>query len=226
MVRREDFRLITGHGRYTADWNLPNQLHAVFMRADRAHAEIARLDITRALAFPGVRAVLTGNDAREAGFKSLSNGVPFPGKDGQQIRKAHYPVLAQGRVRFVGEPVAMIVADTPTIGEDARELIEVDYRDLPAVSSFDAAVKTVRPSCTPTFRAIWRSNSSPATSKRLRPHSRAPATRARSPSRASGLSATRWNRAPAWWHSIPPTAPTRFTCHCRVSAACATRLRR
>ncbi|MDH3314606.1 MAG: xanthine dehydrogenase family protein molybdopterin-binding subunit [Gammaproteobacteria bacterium] len=145
MVRREDFRLITGHGRYTADWNLPNQLHAVFLRADRAHAEIARLDVTRALAFPGVRAVLTGDDARQAGFNSLANGVPFPGKDGQQIRKAHYPVLAQGRVRFVGEPVAMIVADTPTIGEDARELIEIDYRDLPAVSSFDAAVKDGAP---------------------------------------------------------------------------------
>lgn len=145
MVRREDFRLITGHGRYTADWNLPNQLHAVFLRADRAHAEIARLDFTQALAFPGVRAVLTGDDAREAGFNSLANGVPFPGKDGQQIRKAHYSVLAQGRVRFVGEPVAMIVADTPTIGEDARELIEIDYRDLPAVSSFDAAVKDGAP---------------------------------------------------------------------------------
>ena len=63
MNRREDIRLITGQGRYTADWNLPNQLHALFLRADRAHAEIVRLDATRALAHPGVKAVLTGDDA-------------------------------------------------------------------------------------------------------------------------------------------------------------------
>jgi len=140
MIRREDLRLITGHGRYAADWNLPNQLHGVFLRADRGHAEITRLDVKAALALPGVRAVLTGNDVREAGFNSLANGVPFPGKDGQQIRKAHYPALAQGRVRFVGEPVAMVIADTVTIAEDARELIEIEYRDLPPVLSFEAAV--------------------------------------------------------------------------------------
>ncbi len=140
MVRREDFRLVTGHGRYAADWNLPNQLHAVFLRADRAHAEIARLDVKRALAVRGVRAVLTGDDVKEAGFNSLANGVPFPGKDGQEIRKAHFPALAQGRVRYVGEAVAMIVADTATIAEDARELIEIEYRDLPPVLSFEAAV--------------------------------------------------------------------------------------
>src|SRR3990170_498752 len=110
MSRREDFRLITGHGRYSSDWNLPDQVHAVFLRADRAHAEILGLDATRALAHPGVMAVLTGDDAREAGFKSLPNVVSYPGKDGQQLRKPHHPVLALGRVRYVGEPVAMIVA--------------------------------------------------------------------------------------------------------------------
>ena len=140
MVRREDFRLVTGHGCYAADWNLPNQLHAVFLRADRAHAEIARLDVQPALAVPGVKAVLTGDDVKKAGFNSLANGVPFPGKDGQPMRKAHFPALAQGRVRYVGELIAMIVADTATIAEDARELIEIEYRDLPPVLGFDAAV--------------------------------------------------------------------------------------
>ncbi len=139
--RREDFRLVTGHGRYTADWNLPGQLHAAFLRADRAHAEILRLDASRALAHPGVKAVLTGKDAQEAGYKSLPNIVSYPGKDGQQIKKAHYPVFAMGRVRFVGEPVAMVVADTASSAEDARDLIEIDYRDLPAIVGFDAAVK-------------------------------------------------------------------------------------
>jgi aerobic carbon-monoxide dehydrogenase large subunit len=145
MVRREDFRLITGHGRYTADWNLPDQLHAAVLRADRAHAEIVRLDTTRALACPGVKAVLTGEDAREAGFKSLPNIVSYPGKGGQELRKAYHPVLAMDRVRFVGEPVAMVVAETAAIAEDARELIEIEYRDLPAVASFEAAVKEGAP---------------------------------------------------------------------------------
>src|SRR4026207_1438336 len=86
-ARREDFRLVTGDGRFSADWNLPEQLHAVFLRADRAHAPIVRLDACRALAHPGVKAVYTGDDAREAGFKSLPNSVTYPGKDGQAIRK-------------------------------------------------------------------------------------------------------------------------------------------
>jgi carbon-monoxide dehydrogenase large subunit len=139
MSRREDSRLIAGQGRYTADWNLPDQLHAAFLRADRAHAEILKLDGARALAHPGVKAVLTGDDTREAGFKSLPNVVSYPGKNGQPMVKPHYPVLAMARVRYVGEPVAMIVAETLAAAEDARELVEIQYRDLPAVASFDAA---------------------------------------------------------------------------------------
>ena len=138
--RREDLRLVTGAGRYTSDWNLPGQLHAAFMRADRAHAEIVRIDASKALAHPGVKAVLTGDDARAAGFKSLPNAISSPGKNGQPMVKPHYPVLASGRVRFVGEPVAMVVADTAAAAEDARDLVEVEYRDLPAAASFDAAV--------------------------------------------------------------------------------------
>src|SRR5688572_737570 len=98
MSRREDFRLVAGDGRYTSDWNLPDQLHAAFLRADRAHAEIVRVDASRALAHPGVRAVLTGDDVRDAGFKSMPNVVSYPGKNGQQMPKPHYPVLATGRV--------------------------------------------------------------------------------------------------------------------------------
>jgi len=145
MTRREDFRLITGHGRYTSDWNLPGQLHAVFLRADRAHAEIARLDAKQALAHPGVIAVLTGKDVQDAGFKSLPNNVSYPGRGGQQLHKPHYPALALDRVRFVGEPVAMIVARTAAIAEDARELIDIEYRDLSAVASFEAAVREDAP---------------------------------------------------------------------------------
>ncbi|HSC94903.1 MAG TPA: xanthine dehydrogenase family protein molybdopterin-binding subunit [Burkholderiales bacterium] len=144
-TRKEDTRLVSGAGRYASDWNLGGQLHAAFLRADRAHAEIVRLDASRALAVPGVHAVLTGEDAREAGFKSLPNIVTYPGKGGQQVRKPHHPVLAMGRVRFVGEPVAMVVADSAALAEDARELIDIEYRDLPAVASFDAAVRAGAP---------------------------------------------------------------------------------
>ncbi len=140
MSRREDHRLTTGQGRYTADWNVPAQLHAIFLRADRAHAGIAALDTTRARAHPGVAAVFTGEDARAAGFKSLPNVVNFTGKGGQQMLKPLHPVLAQGRVRFVGEAVAMIVAESAAIAEDARDLIDIEYRDLPAAATFDAAV--------------------------------------------------------------------------------------
>ena len=139
-VRREDLRLITGQGRYTADWNLPGQLHAAFLRADRAHAEIVRIDATRALEAPGVIAIFTGEDARQEGFKSLPNIVSYPGKGGQQLRKPHHLVLALGKVRYVGEPVAMIVARTAAIAEDALELIDVEYRDLPPVVGFENAV--------------------------------------------------------------------------------------
>jgi carbon-monoxide dehydrogenase large subunit len=139
MLRREDQRLTTGHGRYTADWNLPDQLHAVFLRADRAHAVIKRIDTSAALAHTGVKAVLTGDDAKAAGFKSLPNIVAYPGRDGMQLHKPFYPVLAQARVRFVGEPVAMVVAESEAIAEEARDLIEIEYEDLPAAIGFDAA---------------------------------------------------------------------------------------
>jgi len=138
--RREDARLVSGEGRYTSDWNLPGQLHAAFLRADHPHAEIVRIDASKALAHPGVKAVLTGDDVRAAGFKSLPNAISAAGKNGQQMVKPYFPVLAMGRVRYVGEPVAMVVADTAAVAEDARDLVEVQYRDLPAVASFDAAV--------------------------------------------------------------------------------------
>ena len=144
-LRREDVRLITGQGRYTADWNLPDQLHAAFLRADRAHAEIRSVDVTRALAAPGVVAVFTGEDARREGFKSLPNIVSYPGKDGQPLKKPHHPVLAFGKVRYVGEPIAMVVARTAAIAEDARELIDVDYRDLPVAADFASAVHESAP---------------------------------------------------------------------------------
>jgi carbon-monoxide dehydrogenase large subunit len=138
--RREDARLVTGQGRYSADWNLPGQLHACFLRSDRAHAEIVALDVKRALAFPGVVAVLTGKDTTEAGFKTAPAMVKWPGRGGTAIKVPHRDVLANGRVRFVGQEVALVVAETALAAQDAVEAIAVDYRDLPAVVEAEAAL--------------------------------------------------------------------------------------
>jgi carbon-monoxide dehydrogenase large subunit len=133
--RVEDARLTTGAGRYAADWNLLGQLHAHFVRADRAHAEIVSVNAARALTHPGVRRVFTGADAVRAGYVKAPHTLNFTGRNGMQTRAPDRPVLAHGKVRFVGEALAMVVADTAAAAQDAAELVEVEYRDLPAVIS-------------------------------------------------------------------------------------------
>ncbi len=145
MTRREDLRLITGQGRYTADCDLPSQLHTVFLRADHAQAEIVCVNTGKALKHPGVVAVYTGADIAEAGFKSLPNPVGFPGRGGMAMQKPFFPVLAAKHVHYVGECVAMVIAGTVAHAEDARDLIEVEYRELPCVTGMDDALKPGAP---------------------------------------------------------------------------------
>src|SRR5665213_3990397 len=101
--RREDFRLVTGQGKYTADWNFPDQVYGHFLRSDHAHAEIGAIDIAAALAAPGVLAVLTGKDTAAAGFKSGPPLVRYPGRGGMMLKVPNREVLALDRVRYVGE---------------------------------------------------------------------------------------------------------------------------
>jgi aerobic carbon-monoxide dehydrogenase large subunit len=136
--RREDFRLLTGQGRYAADWNLPGQLYACFLRSDRAHAEIVSIDTRAAGAAPGVVAVLTGADT--AGFRSPVPWLNIPGRGGKKLQVPHRPMLAQDRVRHVGEAVAAVIAESPHAAQDAVELIETEYRDLPAVIGAERAI--------------------------------------------------------------------------------------
>jgi carbon-monoxide dehydrogenase large subunit len=138
--RIEDHRLVTGAGKYAADWNLPGQLHACFVRADRAHAEILSVKIDKARAHPGVRKVYTGADAVAAGYTQYFVIVNYPGRGGQHIIKPPRPVLAARKVRHVGDAVAMVVADSAAAAQDAAELVEVEYRDLPAVVNAEAAL--------------------------------------------------------------------------------------
>ena len=143
--RREDGRLLTGAGRYTADWNFPGQLYAAFLRADRAHATIVATDVAAARAAPGVLAVLTAADMAAAGYNRGRAVVPYKGR-GEPLRSPPSPALAQGRVRYVGEPVAIVVADTAHAAQDALELIAVEYDTLPAVADARAALAPGAPS--------------------------------------------------------------------------------
>ena len=138
--RVEDTRLVTGAGRYASDWNAPGQLYAHFVRADRAHAEITAVDTAPARAFPGVKQVFTGEDAVRAGYDTAPHTMAFIGKNGMKARSPKRPVLAHGRVRFVGEAIAMVVADSAAAAQDAAELITVEYRELASVTDPEAAL--------------------------------------------------------------------------------------
>ena len=131
--RVEDRRLITGHGKYTADWNRAGQLYAHFVRADRAHAEIIAIDTTAALASAGVKLILTGEDAVRAGYLKAPHALTFPGRNGINARAPARPVLATNKVRFVGEAIAIVVAESAAAAEDAAELVQIEFRDLAAV---------------------------------------------------------------------------------------------
>jgi aerobic carbon-monoxide dehydrogenase large subunit len=122
--RREDDRLLTGQGRYTADWNFPGQLYGYFLRSDRAHANIS-VNSGEALKSPGVVAIFTGEDT--AHFRTPPPIVKFP------VKVPHRDVLARGRVRHVGQEIALIVATSAAAAQDAAEKIEIDFEDLPAV---------------------------------------------------------------------------------------------
>src|SRR3954467_14356430 len=119
VSRLEDLRLITGAGTYASDWNLPGQLHACFLRSDRAHAKIVSIDTAPALKQPGVVAVYTGEDAVRAGYTRGVTFLNFKGKNGMEGRIPDRPAMAHGRVRFVGEPVALVVAESAAAAQDA-----------------------------------------------------------------------------------------------------------
>lgn len=131
--RREDARLLTGRGRYTADHQFQGQAAACFLRADRAHASIIRIGIDAARRQPGVIDIVTGDDVIATGWKGPPSMSFFKGVGGSSLRVPFRSALARGRVRFVGEPVALVVAETEHQAQDATELIEIEYEDLPVV---------------------------------------------------------------------------------------------
>lgn len=130
--RREDVRFLTGQGRYVDDIAPAAALRAFVYRSPVAHAQIAALDVTQARAAEGVHLVLTADDVRAEGVRLDMDFDVLELPDGTEATAPMRPFLAEGRVRFVGEPVALIVADTLNQARDAAELIEFDYNDLPS----------------------------------------------------------------------------------------------
>ena len=133
VKRTEDIRFITGKGHYVDDVNRPGQAYAFFLRSPHAHATIDKIDTSAALKSPGVVAILTGDDIAADKVGGLICGWMIHSKDGSPMKAGAHPALAQGKVRYVGDHVAVVIADTLAQARDAAEKIEVSYTQLPAV---------------------------------------------------------------------------------------------
>ncbi len=133
VARKEDYRLLTGSGQYTDDIVLPNQTYAVFVRSPHAHAKIKSINTAKAKASPGVVAVFTGDDLAAAKVGGLPCGWLITDVNGQPMKEPPHPCLAQGKVRYVGDHVAVVIGETADQARDGAEKIEVDYQPLKAV---------------------------------------------------------------------------------------------
>ncbi|MBT4741409.1 MAG: xanthine dehydrogenase family protein molybdopterin-binding subunit [Rhodospirillaceae bacterium] len=140
-IRRiEDQRFVTGTGQYTDDVNRPNQSWMAVLRSPYAHADVKSIDTTAAKVAVGVLGVFVNTDLEAAGFTDMpADSIP-PGPDGTAPEAPHRPILAKDRVRYVGEPVAVVVAETLDQARDASELIEVDYDERPVVADMKSAL--------------------------------------------------------------------------------------
>lgn len=137
--RKEDHRFITGTGQYVDDINRPNQLYAAIVRSPLAHARISGIDASEALAVDGVVAVLTGADMAADGIGSLPCGWGINNKDGSPMVEPGHPPLADEIVHYVGDQVAVVLAESRAMAKDAAELVAVDYEELPAVANLEQA---------------------------------------------------------------------------------------
>lgn len=140
VTRREDARFITGAGQYTDDVTLPGTVYASFVRSPYAHARIRGIDTSTARAMPGVHAVYTGKDLSTSGVNPIPPGWLIP----DMKIAAHHP-LAIDAARYVGDAVAVVIADSPYLAKDAAEAVEVDYEELPAVANAVKALESGAP---------------------------------------------------------------------------------
>ncbi len=145
LRRKEDYRFLTGAGQYTDDITLANMRHAVFVRSPHAHAAIRSINKTAALAADGVVGVFDGQDLAKDNIAGLPCGWLITDTSGQPMKEPPHPVLAQGKVRYVGDHVAIVIADTLENARNAAELVEVDYEPLAAVVDVRDAMKAGAP---------------------------------------------------------------------------------
>jgi carbon-monoxide dehydrogenase large subunit len=138
--RKEDLRFLTGRGNYVADIQRPAMVAGVFARSPHAHAEIKSIDTGAARAMPGVLAVFTGGDLKADGVNGLPCGWGIKGKDGQPMKEPPHPAMAQDKVRYVGDAVAFVVAESVQQARNAAEAVAVDYHMLPAVIGLSDAL--------------------------------------------------------------------------------------
>jgi carbon-monoxide dehydrogenase large subunit len=143
VPRAEDPKLLRGEGRYTDDINLPAQAYAVIVRSPHAHGRIKSIDTAAARAMPGVLAIYTGEDVKQYG--TLKSALPFKNRDGSDMKKPGRPALPPDKVRFVGDPVACVVAETLLQAKDAAEAVEVDIEPLPVVTKPEQALRPGAP---------------------------------------------------------------------------------
>jgi aerobic carbon-monoxide dehydrogenase large subunit len=151
LSRFEDPRLLRGAGRFVNDVSLPRQAYATFLRSPHAHAAIRAIDTTAAKAAPGVLGVFTEADVAAEKLGTTRLALPRKRADGSPAFARPHPGLARGSVRYVGDPVAMVVAETLAEAKDAAELIEVDYAPLPAIATIEDALK-------PGAARVWDEN--------------------------------------------------------------------
>jgi len=147
--RSEDEPLLTGRGRFTDDVQVPGQVHAAFVRSAVGHGELEGVDAGRALGMPGVLGVFTGADLAADGLGAIPPAVLLPGRDGRPMLSAAMPPLALGRVRYVGEPVAIVVAETAAAARDAAEAVTVRVAELPAAPDVERALAPGAPTIWP-----------------------------------------------------------------------------
>lgn len=148
VLRFEDPRLLRGQGKFINDVNMHGQVHAVFVRSPHAHAKIVKIDVEAAKKAPGVLAVYTGHDVKADGLGMPKANMPRKRPDGKPMYAPQRPPLVTDRVRYVGDPLAMVVAETLAEAKDAAELVEIDYEPLPSVTLTEDTVKPGAP-------AVW-----------------------------------------------------------------------
>src|SRR5260370_23949785 len=145
VPRKEDPTLLRGQGRYTDDVNRPGQAYAVMVRSRIAHGVLKGIDTKAASVLPGVLAILTNADLEASGFGPLKCRMNTPQRDGSPMKTPPRPCLAKGKVRYVGEAAACVVAETAVQAKDAAEAVELDIEELPAVTSPAEALKEGAP---------------------------------------------------------------------------------